>query len=271
LKHDFQDIDLRKSLSLSFCQKHRISLLYSHFFFEKRDMKQIEICLTPELIPLYSVSDKVVVIVDILRATSCMVAGMGSGVKSIVPVASLDECLALKAQGYITAGERDGKKVEGFDIGNSPFSFMDEAYQGQSIAMTTTNGTQAIVRSRNASSIVIGAFLNINAIAKHLRKQEQDVLIVCAGWKGRFNLEDTLFAGALSDILKDDFDTQDDAVIAARLLFQRSSDNMAELLRESSHFRRLSRLGIVDDIVFALQFDRFNVVPFMEGRHIIVA
>ncbi|MCU0391417.1 MAG: 2-phosphosulfolactate phosphatase, partial [Thermoflexibacter sp.] len=128
-------------------------------------MKKIEICFSPNLLNLYNLAGKTVVIVDILRATSCMVAGLGSGVSSIVAVANLDECLALRAEGFVCAGERNGHRVEGFDLGNSPFEYMTTQVQGRKIAMTTTNGTQALVLSQSASQIVIGSFLNLSFLA----------------------------------------------------------------------------------------------------------
>src|ERR1044071_526976 len=126
-------------------------------------MKTIEVCVSPEMMHLYDVSDKTVVVVDILRATSCMVTAFAYGVECIVPFADLEDCRAMSKQGYITSGERNGEKVEGFDKGNSPFEYMEEV-RGKKVAFTTTNGTQAISKSMAARDVVIGAFLNLTAI-----------------------------------------------------------------------------------------------------------
>ena len=107
-------------------------------------MKTVDVCLSPDLMHLYDVRDKTVVIIDILRATSCMTTAFAHGINSITPFAKLEDCIAMKAKGYFTAGERDGKKVDGFDLGNSPFEYMEEKLKGKKIAFTTTNGTQAI-------------------------------------------------------------------------------------------------------------------------------
>src|SRR5688500_4758414 len=168
-------------------------------------MKTIDVCLSPDLMHLFDVRDKTVVIIDILRATSCMTTAFAHGIHSITPFAKLEDCIAMKAKGYFTAGERDGKKVDGFDLGNSPFEYMNGALKGKKIAFTTTNGTGAIVKSAGAREILIGSFLNLSAIVNRLRKSENNVLIVCSGWKGKVNMEDTLFAGALVENLKDDF------------------------------------------------------------------
>jgi 2-phosphosulfolactate phosphatase len=234
-------------------------------------MKNLEICLSPTLLPHYQLAGKLVVVVDVFRATSCMVAGLASGVRRIRPVAALDEARALMAQGYIGAGERDGQHVEGFHIGNSPFSYMDAAYRGCSIATTTTNGTQAIEQSRAARQILIGAFLNLSAVARHLAAQPHDAVIVCAGWKGRVNLEDTLFAGALARKLDGEFGTDDDAVLAAQELYANMQEDLLVHLQKSSHYHRLSKLGIKDDIHFCLQTDQFTVVPHLAADgHLVV-
>src|SRR6188768_1930193 len=121
-------------------------------------MKTIDVCLSPDLMHLYKVHDRTVVVVDILRATSCMTTAFANGITEIAPFADLDACLAMKSKGYFTAGERDGKKVDGFDLGNSPFEYMDENLRGKKIAFTTTNGTEAIARSHGAREIIIGSF-----------------------------------------------------------------------------------------------------------------
>src|SRR5688572_33297600 len=196
-------------------------------------MKTIDVCLSPDLMHLYDVRDKTVVVIDILRATSCMTTAFAHGINSITPFAKLEDCIAMKATGYFTAGERDGKKVDGFDLGNSPFEYMDEKLKGQKIAFTTTNGTQAIAKSIGAKEIVIGSFLNLSALANHIRQGNDDVLIVCAGWKGRFNLEDTLFAGALIDSVKDHIELECDAPQASLQIYQQAKSNMFEFIENT--------------------------------------
>ena len=178
-------------------------------------MKSVATCLSPQMLPLYNVEDKIVVVVDILRATSSMVTAFAYGAASITPVPTLAECRTLKNQGYITAGERGGQKVDGFDLGNSPFEFMDHQLNGKDLAFTTTNGSQAILSVINAKSIVLGAFLNLSATADFLINQNNAVLILCAGWKGKFNIEDTLYAGALANLLSKQYQPEDDATLAA--------------------------------------------------------
>ncbi len=227
-------------------------------------MKTIDVSLSPDLMHLYPVADKTVVVVDILRATSCMTTAFAHGVSGIIPVADLQECLALKSGLVHTAGERDGKKVDGFDLGNSPFEYMNPQLVGKQIAFTTTNGTQAIVKSKGARNIIIGSFLNLSAVVNHLRQTSNDVLVVCAGWKGKFNLEDTLFAGALVELLKHEFKSACDAPLAAQYLYNTAKNDLVGFLKNSSHVQRLARLGIERDIAFCLTPDQFNVVPYLE-------
>jgi 2-phosphosulfolactate phosphatase len=219
---------------------------------------------------LYQVHDQTVVVVDILRATSCMTTAFAHHIHSITPLAKLPDCLALKGEGYLTAGERDGKKVEGFDLGNSPFEYMDPQLKGKKIAFTTTNGTQAIAKSIGAHDIIIGSFLNLSAVVQYLRKAPNNVLIVCSGWKGKVNLEDTVFAGALVENLKNDFDHACDAPMIAQRLYASARNDLKEFLKDSSHIKRLQRLNIQKDIDFCLTEDQYDVVPVIRENRITI-
>lgn len=209
---------------------------------------------------LYDVSNKTVVVVDILRATSCMVTAFAHGVDCIMPFPDLESCRGMSRLGYITSGERNGEKVNGFDKGNSPFEYMEEI-RGKKVAFTTTNGTQAISKSVGAKDVIIGAFLNLGVVSKYILDGPNDVLVVCSGWRGKVNLEDTLFAGALVEKVKDSIKTECDAAIAARHLYNLAKGDMVEFLKQASHIQRLNRLGIHEDVVFCLTEDKYDVVP----------
>jgi 2-phosphosulfolactate phosphatase len=228
-------------------------------------MKTIDVCLSPELMHLYDVSDRTVVVVDILRATSCMVTAFAHGAESITPFASLDECRKMKLKGYITSGERDGKKVEDFDKGNSPFEYTGEQVRGLKIAFTTTNGTQAIEKAKGAKEVIIGSFLNLTTVAKYLLLGENNALIVCAGWKGKVNLEDTLFAGAVVEKLKEYLGPDCDAPLAAQHLYNIAKHDMVSFLNASSHVRRLNKLNIHDDLKFCVTPDQYAILPKLKN------
>ena len=229
-------------------------------------MKTIDVCLSPDLMHLYDVRPRTVVVVDVLRATSCMVTAFAHGAQSITPYADLDACRATRSEGFITSGERDGKKVDGFDKGNSPFEYMGEDTRGSRIAFTTTNGTEAIHRAREAKRLIVGSFLNLSAIVNDVVARENDVLIVCAGWKGRMGLEDVLFAGAVVEHAKAHFSLECDAPLAAQHLYNVARQDMMKFLADSAHVKRLARLNIQKDIEFCLTPDRYEVVPsLIEG------
>ncbi|GAB3641399.1 2-phosphosulfolactate phosphatase [Spirosoma arcticum] len=232
-------------------------------------MKQIDVCLTPDLLHLHAVENTIVIVADVFRATSCMVTAFAYGVKTIVPVATIDECRQWQERGYLAAAERNARRIEGFELDNSPFTYMNEQIRDANIAMTTTNGTLAITRSRSAVKVLVGSFLNLEAIVRYLKTERYDVMVLCAGWKGRVNMEDTLFAGALVARLKDSYGMAEDSAIMAWRLYEQGKDNMAAYLSNSSHIKRLQRLGIQKDITYCLQHDIYDVVPVLRGNALV--
>ncbi|GAB3507910.1 2-phosphosulfolactate phosphatase family protein [Spirosoma knui] len=232
-------------------------------------MKQIDVCLTPDLLHLHTVENTIVVVADVFRATSCMVTAFAYGVNSIIPVATVDECRLLQERGYLAAAERNARKVDGFELDNSPFTYMTEQIRGANIAMTTTNGTLAITRSRSAVKVLVGSFLNLDAIAHYLQSEPYDVMVLCAGWKGRVNLEDTLFAGALVERLKDSYAIAEDSAMMAKRLYCDGKSNLVGYMANASHIRRLQRLGIQKDITYCLQHDLYDVIPVLRGNALV--
>ncbi len=159
-------------------------------------MKNITTVLSPALFEatVGGVENKNVVVIDILRATTTMCVAMENGANSIWPVDSVQKA-AQAGSSFLTAGERNGEKVEGFDLGNSPQEFSEEVVKGRDIVMTTTNGTKAISLSEGAKNIYIASYRNISAVVQELQQQPEDIVLFCSGWKDQVNLEDTLFAG----------------------------------------------------------------------------
>ena len=204
--------------------------------------------------------------VDILRATSVMVTAMAHGVKSIRPGAQLEEARAyLGKENHICAAERGGDMVEGFAFGNSPLSYMNGEVEGKNMVMTTTNGTLAITKSKSADEVLVGAFLNITALADYISKQSKDVIIHCAGWKGKTNMEDTLFAGALVKKLLQTHHLGCDTPSMALTFYQAVKDKLYETVKDSSHAKRLNGLSIVKDIEFCMKMDKYDIVPKLQG------
>jgi 2-phosphosulfolactate phosphatase len=236
------------------------------------EQNKLEVVLTPALLPLYEAHGKIVVVIDILRATSSMCVAFQTGVTKILPVSTPEECRLFKDFDFLCAAERNAIKVQGFDMGNSPFEFQNPLIKDRNIAFTTTNGTKAIkaAKEQGAAVVAIGSFLNLNAMAKWLVKQQKSVLLVCAGWKDKYNLEDTLFAGALVNLVKNDFTIECDSALSAGLLYETASANLEALVRKSSHAQRFKLTSIhEDDVQFCLQHNTMNLVPVMQGEYIV--
>jgi len=238
---------------------------------QEKKMKNIEVCSSPLLFDLYDHANSVVVVIDILRASSSMCVAFEHGAEKIIPVADVEEAKIYKQKGFVIAAERNGEMIPGFDFGNSPFSFMGENVKGKSIALSTTNGTQAIHVARKAFQTVIGSFLNLDALCDWLDRQENNVLCLCAGWKNRFNLEDTLFAGAVVHQLvnKGSFVSTCDSAIAAEHLYMAAKNDLYKFLENSSHRKRLKRLNIERDIEFCLTPNQTRVIPVLQGEALV--
>ena len=211
---------------------------------------KLEVIFSPDLFKHYENPQANVVIVDILRATSAICTAFENGVEQIIPVPSRQEAWIYKEEGYMVAAERDGHVLDFADFGNSPFNFTPDKISGRKVAYSTTNGTKAIHQARHNKMVVIGSFLNLSAVADLLIEKHSDVLILCAGWKGKFSLEDTIFSGALSEILLDSgkFYTICDSVKASLDLWKLAKSNIMGYIDKVAQRERLRKLGL-DDVL----------------------
>ena len=232
--------------------------------------KFVHVCMSPALIDQFDVSEAIVVVIDILRATTTMCVAFDNGAEYMVPVEHIDECLAYRDLGYLLAGERAGEQIAGFDFGNSPFSYTPEAVQGKKIAMTTTNGTRAIkaAQERNAKAIVVGSFGNISALTRWLVRKNEHVCLLCAGWRDHVTLEDTIYAGAVSRKLRQHFRRFQDTALVAETLFQSANIRKRYFFRHSSHFNRLIHLNLQEEVKYAMRRDTHPVIPMMIGNEL---
>jgi 2-phosphosulfolactate phosphatase len=233
-------------------------------------MKKVEICFSPELIHLHSLKGKIVVVVDVFRATSTMIAALANGITEIKTFADLEECRQMSKEGYLIAGERNGLTAEGFELGNSPIAYLNDAYAGQKLAMTTTNGTLAIAKSSGADEVLIGAFPNLSATVSYLQTKKQDILIHCSGWKGMFNLEDSLYAGALAKSLEATHEAMEDGAIAMKALFEKEGYDLKGFLSQASHAKRLQNHNIEADIDFCLTLDLYDFVVKISSKQTLI-
>ncbi len=232
----------------------------------------IEVCYTPQAYPLFHKDDAIVVVIDVFRATSAIVTAFYNGVAKMIPVSSVEEALEYQKNGFMAAAERNGEMIEGFELGNSPFGYMNSKVKGKTIAISTTNGTQAIEVSRKASKIVVGSFLNIDVLCEYLMEQNKDVILLCAGWKNKFNIEDTVFAGAVVNKLTNgttSIEITCDSAIAANHLYSIAKDDLFAFLGNSSHRNRLAKLDLERDIKYCLTPNLCPVIPIMEGKYLV--
>jgi 2-phosphosulfolactate phosphatase len=235
-------------------------------------MNQVEVCFSPPLFEEFAKPNSIVVVVDIFRATSAIVTAFHFGVKSFIPVSTIEEAKELEKQGFMTGGERNGEVVEGFDFGNSPSFYRTEKIRGQEIVLTTTNGTRAInIAAKGADTVLIGSFLNLQALADHLQTQGKDVVIFCAGWKDRFNMEDSLFAGALTNLLLNSgkFYSDCDSANASSLVYRTGRKNLMSFLKSCSHRKRLAHLNLEKDVEYCLQRDITDVIPVLKDGKLV--
>ena len=234
-------------------------------------MNRIEVCFSPGEYHLYQESFDLVVVLDVLRATSAICTAIEHGVKEIIPVASVEEARELQSKGYIAAAERGGQIVEGFDLGNSPYSYMDPQLKGKSVVLTTTNGTKAIDMARSKETVVVGALNNLNALCDWLIEQERDILVLGSGWKDKFNLEDTICGGAIADqcLASGKFYADEDSTVAAKFIFRSSRDNMFAFLKASSHRRRLRALNLNEDVKYCLTPNNCKAIPVLKNGSLV--
>jgi len=225
--------------------------------------------LSPSLLHLYNVSQATVVIIDVLRATSTIATALYNGARHIVPVDSVAKCIELGRQiNCITAGERDGRIAEGLSYGNSPFEYSREFINGKILVFTTTNGTRLLhmALDNGARDIVTGSFANLDAVIQYLTAQDNHVILACAAWKDRINIEDTLFAGAVVEHVRDHFHIACDSSHIAATLYSRAAGDLFGFIRENnaSHYHRLMSFGLEKDIRYCLEPNLANVLPIYE-------
>lgn len=235
--------------------------------------KRVEVCPSPLLFDTYFQNkDCIVVVIDVFRATSAICTAFANGIERVRTVVNVDEAKAYQEKGWLAAAERNGEVVEGFELGNSPFHYSRELVNGKQLALTTTNGTKAVGVAKKANTILIGSFLNLSSIVKYINNSPKDVLLLCAGWKNRFNLEDTLFAGAVvNELSKNEiFRGKSDSAIAAENLYNHAKSDLMSYLESSSHRNRLARLNLHQDIEFCLQHDKFDVLPILKNEDFVL-
>jgi 2-phosphosulfolactate phosphatase len=236
-------------------------------------MNNLETLFIPEEIKNTELAGKLVVIIDVLRASSTIVTALANGCRGFIPILSPDQVKKkaeqFEKEGVLSGGEREGTKIEGFDLGNSPREYKRETVKDKIIIFSTTNGVKTLEMVKGAYRIIIGSFLNLQAVCNYCANYKGDISIICAGKEGKFSLEDAACAGMLIDSLKNvlsDTCQESDANLTARLLYKKFGNNILEILQKSQHGRYLESIGLGEDLKFCSQLDFFHIVPiFRDG------
>jgi 2-phosphosulfolactate phosphatase len=234
-------------------------------------MNKIEVCFSPLQFHLFDSKDAIVVVVDILRATTVITTMFENGASKIIPVKTIEEAIEYKQKGYMVVAERDGIKLDFADFGNSPFFFTPEIIKDKTLVYSTTNGTNAITIGKNSKQVIIGSFINLSTVVEYLKSQNSNVLILCAGWKDRFSLEDSLFAGAIVyELLKDkNFTTNCDSATISQDMWIEAKDNLTTYIDKAAHRHRLKKLGMDDIIDYCFTLNTSNALPVLVGNEMI--
>jgi 2-phosphosulfolactate phosphatase len=228
--------------------------------------------LSPALLHLYDVSNSIVVIIDVLRATSTITTALYNGARCVIPVDSVSRCMEIGRQMHaVTAGERDGKIAEGLEYGNSPFEYPKEFIEGKTLVLTTTNGTRLLhmALDKGAKEIITGSFPNLSAVCDHLIEMKQNVILACAAWKDKINMEDSLFSGAVISRVREHFLINCDSSHIAEAMYEKGKKDLFAFIKESdaSHYHRLMGFGLEKDIRYCLAAEGANVMPvYKDGK-----
>jgi 2-phosphosulfolactate phosphatase len=234
---------------------------------------RIDLHLTPHPVDELAFRDATVVVIDVLRASTSIVTALAHGAREVIPVATVESAVKLSGSLFgdviLLGGERHGKMIEGFHLGNSPREYTEERVKGKSIIFSSTNGSQAMAKARYARELFVCAFVNISAVADAIRQEPRDFMILCSGSNGWLSMEDAVCGGMLVAKVMDDaqFDVAlSDGAQAARALFKAYGKSVLKMLRASDHGKYLETIGFGDDLKACAAVDAFPVLPHYDGN-----
>lgn len=229
--------------------------------------------LSPALLHLTNLKDTIVVIIDVFRATSTVATALYNGAERVIPVAGVEDCKRLGSEipNAVTAGEREGKVIEGLQYGNSPAEYPRDFIEGKTLVLTTTNGTKLLHMAfeKGCDEVVTGSFPNLSAVCNYLVYQNKNVVLGCSGWKDMFNLEDTLFAGAVIDRIKENFIIHDDASLMAQQMYKLHQSNLYKFIQNTTHWHRLAAYGLQKDLHYCITVDVADVLPIFKNGELV--
>lgn len=237
---------------------------------------RLDVFFTPNQVRPAETAGRLVLIVDVLRASTTVATALGNGARTVIPVEGADEVITRSKEfarsQILLAGEQKMHSIAGFDIGNSPQAFTPEVVEGKTILITTTNGTRTLLGVQNARDIVIASYVNFTAVLAMMKvaaSSNTDIAIICAGEEGVFTLEDSACAGRFVKAIPKRADIQtNDAAAASVLIEKKYGDNIAKVFKESAHGQALDAAGFGDDLAAAAKVDSYPVVPIYQDRQI---
>lgn len=229
-----------------------------------------DIELMPQDVPHGKREGKVFVVIDVLRATTTIIEALSNGCTDVIPVVSVDEAFDLakrySREDTLIGGERGGLKVKGFDLGNSPREYTRDIVFGKRVILTTTNGTKALQSVAACENVLVAGFTNVYAVVQRCLTLKADVVMVPAGGKGKFSLEDVVCGGMMMQLLEREGVALTDAARAACILYRAFAHDLLEMARNSEHGRELMRVGLEEDLALCVQTNISSSVPcFRDG------
>lgn len=238
---------------------------------------KVKLYFSPQPLTEAKIRGKVAIVVDVLRASTTICTAIQNGCREIIPVATVGDAAAMRANldrdSVLVCGEREGLKIEGFDLGNSPAEYSEQVVRNKILVFASTNGSRAILKCAASSLTLVCGFVNLSVIVDTVKKFDRDVAIVCAGKQGNFSLEDTFCGGAVIDrmLAGDRYDISNDAAQVAHMLYKNQSESIEAVLNQADHARYLIGLGFGGDIITAATVDSIGVVPVLSGNKIVDA
>jgi len=237
----------------------------------------LDVVLLPEELKNKDISDCLVVVIDVLRASSTITTALNSGADRIIPVYMPEQAKArandFPADKVLLCGERNGEKLADFDLGNSPLEYNNSRIEGKIILLTTTNGIRTIELAKKAKIIIVGCFLNIQAIAEYCRTYPGQVVLVCSGDRGKVSLEDTVCAGMIKSLCTSQSpnnDYQSDDSLLSSVMYSQFGSDLIDMMKKSVWGKHLIEIGCKEDILFCAQKNFSQITPILKDNSIIV-
>jgi 2-phosphosulfolactate phosphatase len=253
-----------KRIAVIECLNYHHLIIHSLTFEHMPQKPSLHTLLSPRLLDLYNVNDSIVVIIDVFRATSTIATALYNGAEKVIPVEGVEDCISIgKKLNAVTAGERDGKIIPGLQHGNSPAEYPRSFIDGKTLVLTTTNGTRLLhmALDKGAAEVITGSFPNLSAVCDHLAAANKNVILGCSAWKDRFNMEDTLFAGAVISRVKKYFTIYCDSSLMAEDMCQLHCQDIYSFIRKTTHWHRLASYGLEKDLEYCVSADIANILP----------